>query len=43
MVEIRPIRPEELPAFQGLGYRYDEERSTRGRLVFLRDNARGKG
>ena len=43
LAEHRVERPEELSAFQGLGYRYDEERSTRGRLVFLRDNARGKG
>ena len=43
LAEHRVERPEELPAFQGLGYRYDEGRSTRSRLVFLRDNARGKG
>ena len=29
-------RPSDLPAFSGLGYRYDQSRSTRDRLVFLK-------
>ena len=36
LAETGTTHPDGLPAFQGLGYRYDPDRSTRARMVFLK-------
>ena len=36
LAETETTHPDGLPAFQGLGYRYDPDRSTRARMVFLK-------
>ena len=36
LAETGATHPDGLPAFQGLGYRYDPDRSTRARMVFLK-------
>ena len=36
LAETGTTHPDGLPAFQGLGYRYDPDRSTGARMVFLK-------
>ena len=36
LAETETTHPDGLPAFQGLGYRYDPDRSTGARMVFLK-------
>ena len=36
LAETGTAHPDGLPAFQGLGYRYDPDRSTGARMVFLK-------